>query len=466
MNTNLESESESRRARWRRPFTLTALIPLSGETETVVRARLAALAPQLEKALVAVKDLHAFRLVVAPPEAATNPAGLRLLLNSVHDLPLAQHLADLVAAAGELLAQALHGANFSGQPSAIPELLGRCRAHEHTFHLGVINQSVPEILAGQRLLETIETYADAKMTAGAWPVGTDAEMIRREIRDYILAQQPERALPRGPLPELAPEAKWLRFLDLLVTFAFPFIGVLTPHIVSAIRRIKSPALRGAAWIGFGLWWIYGGIATGIALLIVSIVELFEPDPPAPPPDSAKVERIEATEDLILKNAVTLWFTVRNSWIRRVLTKVILWGSERGCRHFWTAGALADIDTIHYARILHLDGCRTMLFMSDYDGSLDRYLIDFLGVGSSAVIPISSNASGCPKTRLLFFPADRATFGPRWRRLIRSYQLEMSVWYSAYPDLSVRDVLANAAFRDGLFATEMNAADATAWLTRI
>ena len=49
----------------------------------------------------------------------------------------------------------------------------------------------------------------------------------------------------------------------------------------------------------------------------------------------------------------------------------------------------------------------MLFMSDYDGSLDRYLLDFMGVGSRAVIPIASSVAGCPKTRWLFGKNDPA-----------------------------------------------------------
>jgi hypothetical protein len=101
-------------------------------------------------------------------------------------------------------------------------------------------------------------------------------------------------------------------------------------------------------------------------------------------------------------------------------------------------------------------------MSDYDGSLDRYLLDFMGVGSRAVIPISSNVKGCPKTRWLYGKDDPTTFGPRLRNLLRTYQLETSVWYNAYPTLTVRDVLVNGAIRDGLFAPVMSEEDAQRW----
>jgi len=42
-----------------------------------------------------------------------------------------------------------------------------------------------------------------------------------------------------------------------------------------------------------------------------------------------------------------------------------------------------------------------------------------------------------------------TFAPRLRNLLRTYQLEVAVWYNAYPHLDVRDVLINGAIRDGL-----------------
>jgi len=182
----------------------------------------------------------------------------------------------------------------------------------------------------------------------------------------------------------------------------------------------------------------------------------------PPADAAKVQRLESVEDLSPKNEVTYWFTVRESWIRRVLLAVILKGSEQGCRHFWTDGKLAGIDTIHYARILRLASSRAMLFMSDYDGSLDRYLLDFTGVGSRAVIPIASNVAGSPKTRWLYGEENLTTFGPRLRNLLRTYQLEPSIWYNAYPLLTVRDILVNGTIREGLFAETMGEDDAQRW----
>jgi hypothetical protein len=459
-----EPLSERLRSTWRRPLSFTALIPSGTNNVADLRARIAAVAPQFRAALPNVDGVHTFRAVAAPPAIAGGAA--RVVLNFVHDGPLDTVLSSLVAAAGGPLAAIVAGPDYHGETSELPGLLVARRVPDRTFHLGAINKSVRDILAENRLVDALEAFSDLRLAAGAWEPGTPAESIRREMREYVLGLSLEKELPRGPAPGLSWAGTILRFLDLLATFAFPSIGVLAVAIQKAIGRIPRPGLRRLAWVAYGLWWIYGALFTAAAFLFVRFLEIVEPDIVAAQPDAEKVRRIEAVEDLSITNEVTYWFPVKPTWVRRVLLRVVLWGSERGCRHFWTNGALAEIDTIHYARILQIDGGRTMLFMSDYDGSLDRYMIDFLGVGSSAVIPISSNVYGCPKTRWLFNPDNVSTFGPRLTSLLRLDQLETQVWYSAYPNLGTREILANAAVRDGLFAEKMSEDDAGSWLATL
>jgi hypothetical protein len=459
-----ESLLERLRALWRRPCSFTAFVSVSGATQSGLNERLRSLAPRLEAALAGAADLHALRLVALPPSTPDGPA--RILFNSVRDSSLSEHFTVLVAAAGPLLAEAFAGAGFAGNAERIPALLMSCRITEMTVHLGSVNATVADVLAERRLLDAIELEMDAAVRSGRWPPGTPAESIRKELRAHVLSLPAHLGLPKSaPLP-LSWIGRGLRFFDLLTTFAFPAIGVLAQDIQNAIRRIVHPRRRAFAWLGYGLWWVYGGLFTAAAFLLVRLLELTEPDPVAPEANPAKVARLESTEDLKVVNEVTYWFPVKPTGIRKALLRVILWGSERGCRHFWTNGSLSGINTIHYARIIEVDGGATMLFLSDYDGSLDRYLIDFLGVGSNAVIPISSNVHGCAKTRWLFQPADPATFGPRLKNLLRLSQLETPVWYRAYPNLTVDDTLKGKAIRSGLFADKMSETEAADWLATL
>jgi hypothetical protein len=66
--------------------------------------------------------------------------------------------------------------------------------------------------------------------------------------------------------------------------------------------------------------------------------------------------------------------------------------------------------------------------------------------------IWTNTLGYPKTNLLLFKGARDE--PAFKRWTRDYQVPTQVWYSAYPTLSVQDVLKNAEIRE-LLATELS-----------
>ncbi|MFP4283782.1 MAG: hypothetical protein ACLFU2_14265 [Opitutales bacterium] len=146
----------------------------------------------------------------------------------------------------------------------------------------------------------------------------------------------------------------------------------------------------------------------------------------------------------------------------------LFGSERGTRHLWTRGSLAGAENIHYARLLLADGGRRMIFMSDYEGSFDAYIDHFIGIGGKtrAVIPISSRVLGCPPTRWLYWPVEEVSFRRRWREMARSYQLQASVRYVAYPDLSANDILNHSVIRERLFAESLSPEELKDWAARI
>lgn len=459
-----ESGRERRRATWRGPRSFTALVPVAGVPLPELLTRLRELNTRLLESLRQVDDLHSFRLVAVHPEE--NTATVRVLLNVVHDRPLEIHGPALLRAVGPLLTTAFATSARTPTVAELPALLMRHRVRERTLHLGAIGLTVQDILANQRLKVAAETFVDQQLAAGVWTRDTPAEVIRHATRDALLARPSHENLPRGPLSPIAWPARRRRFVDLVASFAFPALGVLHSEIRPAIQRVPSPARRFAYAWAYRLWWLYGSLPTALAMLGVRLLERLEPDLPTPLPDEEQLQRLEASEDVDPKNEVTLWFPVRPTWLRRTLMRVILWGSERGCRHFWTDGRLSKIETIHYARILQVDRGETMVFLSDYDGGLNRYLGDFIGEGSNAVIPISSSVAGCPKTRWLFRPENPDEFGTRWRNLIRRYQLETSVWYSAYPLLTVAENLANVAFRNELFAANLPTEAAQQWARRL
>ena len=133
---------ERLRGRWRRPRSLTSIVPMGDVDPTELRRRIARLVPVLECALSGLPGLHSFRLVVVPPNERTN-RDPRLLLNAVHNQPLHHFATRLATVAGDVLLEAFAGApGMPAEAAQLPELLVRHRSREQTLHLGSTNKSV------------------------------------------------------------------------------------------------------------------------------------------------------------------------------------------------------------------------------------------------------------------------------------------------------------------------------------
>lgn len=455
------------RGRWRGPRSFTAILPLGDGDPRAARRRIRGLEGALEAELAGVRDLHFLRLVAVPADARTG-AGPRLLLNVVHDRPLDEHLADLTRRAGPILLAMLGDAAPSGRPLDLAPHLVAHRARDHTFYIGAVGLTVERIRAERALRDALEDRIDALEREGAFE-GLSPEEARLALRRFAEAELTDARFARGPAPRPSAAARRLKLLDLALVFTlFPIIGVLGYDVMDAARRQRPGARRALTRVAAWGWWLWGAVPTAIAFLTVRALELTEPEHPAPWPAADELEDLEEAEDERPRNELTVWFPVRSAWISRALLRVILFGAERGTRHFWTDGRLAGAQNIHYARILQTDGGRSMIFMSDYEGSFDAYIDHFVGIGGNhrAVVPISSRLRECPKTRWLYLQADPPRFRTGWKRMIRAHQTQASVWYSAYPDLTCNDVLNNAAIRAGLFADALTDGEARAFLRRL
>lgn len=128
----------------------------------------------------------------------------------------------------------------------------------------------------------------------------------------------------------------------------------------------------------------------------------------------------------------------------------------------TNGTLLGIPSIHFAQWSLIDNGRRLLFVSNFDGSWENYLDDFIDKASKGLTAIWSNTVGFPKTRFLAF--DGASDGARFKAYARDSQRYTNVWYSAYPDLTVQTIDNNSAIREDLF-TSLDPAATSAWLWR-
>src|SRR5262249_31728579 len=143
----------------------------------------------------------------------------------------------------------------------------------------------------------------------------------------------------------------------------------------------------------------------------------------------------------VQNELTHLVKIKPQRLRLITLRAVLWAINVVARYFQTEGVLGGISTIHYARWVIIDGGKRLLFMSNFDGSWESYLGDFIDRPVQFLTAIWSNTEGFPKTR--FLTSEGAQNEQRFKNWTREHQILTQVWYSAYPKLSLDNVLANS-----------------------
>ncbi len=127
---------------------------------------------------------------------------------------------------------------------------------------------------------------------------------------------------------------------------------------------------------------------------------------------------------------------------------IFWVLNFSTRQIYTRGRLARVGTIHFARWVFLDNRRRLLFASNYDGSLDSYMDDFINKVAYRPEPgiqqrhrLSDEPNSC-------WVAVRR-MSRRSSTYLRRHEVPTQVWYKAYPGLTAADLARNTQIREGL-----------------
>jgi hypothetical protein len=177
----------------------------------------------------------------------------------------------------------------------------------------------------------------------------------------------------------------------------------------------------------------------------------------------QIQKMEEYEDIILQNQFSQLLEVKPGKIRLITLKSFLFFAKVLVKLAFVKGKLMGIPTIHYARWVLIDNDQRLLFCSNYDGSWTQYLGDFIDKSGWGLTGIFSNSVGFPKAEFLLMKGayDEEHF-LAWSRY---YQIETQLWYSAYPDLSIKNVLNNSLIRNEL-SSDLNEQDAQLFLARI
>lgn len=348
--------------------------------------------------------------------------GAYLVFENNFDGTLEPYLEDLYAHAAAGLHKIYgHCVDYRAATAADKgEILSYLRAHvvyPNAYHIGNVGRSVARTHQEDELRDGLENFLDNVVRQGN--IGSPGS-IRQRVQTFVRSQSNLGWAATVPLRQTAME----HFL---------------PRLKIAI----------AAVIAFGL------LPLLIPLAIVWIVMLRWTETNEPPPEDfdvknhvkALVEREDRTH--IVQNHMASITTVKPSVFRRVTLRGILWLVNLLARTS-DKGELSGIPSIHFAHWSLIDNGRRLLFVSNFDGSWENYLDDFIDKASTGLTAIWSNTVGFPITSWLV--REGARDGSRFKANARDKQTKTNVWYSAYKPLTVQTIDNNSCIREDLFTT--------------
>ncbi len=381
-----------------------------------------------------VAGTHFARLVLVPEGPGTGAARARMPASIVYmsevDAPLDAHLTALVRAAGQGLEKVFgHCAGYP--PVSAPDAARIAWLTSHcvpcaAFYVNTVGRGRRQILREAELHEAIEEFLDRE---GAALAKESPQRIHAAIRRYVSGRQD---LAWARTPPAPPDRRW-RARQTAHLVAVPLAALLFLPLLVVTLPLWAALLR---------WHERRDV------------------PSRARPRRDHVRELATYEDHVTQNPFTAVGQVKPGRFRRVTLTATLFVVDYGVRHFFKRGDLAGVKTIHFARWLFIDGKRRVLFASNYDGSLESYMDDFIDKVAWGLNAVFSNGQGYPRTRWLV--RDGAKDELAFKRYLRCHQLPTQVWYSAYDDMTTHNIETNARIRAGLFA-DLGPAGTEAWL---
>jgi len=378
---------------------------------------------------------------------ADGAPGPQLIFESNFDGTAVDFLRQLVGPAQSGLDQIYrHCTDYpaGGASNAILEYLQAHIVNTDTFYASCGGVTREQILQENQLHDKIEGFL------GQLPAGKDAAAVRRNIQEFV-TQDPALAWARKPAePYTFLEQARVRDVVIIVCL---LVGLFGPRL-----------------LGWKAWLIWFGILVIVFLILYRILRRKEATDPSisdkpvedAQPDPVKTEQLVSRENRRPQNHLFSITTVKPGVFRFALLKVVLALIEFLGRVKFYKGSLSGIPSIHFARWAMINDGKYLLFLSNFDGSWEHYLGEFIDQAAHGLTAVWSNAVNFPRTWNLI--EGGAADEERFKSYARGMQLYTQLWYSAYPFLSVVNVENNVAIRAGLWGT-LDADALDAWLRR-
>jgi hypothetical protein len=297
-----------------------------------------------------------------------------------------------------------------------------------TIYVNWIGRTVRQVREESSLYDSLETYLQDNRSI---ITAMQPDQQRTALKQFVAAElQAGRLTLTSPEPTpLGWEVRNLLHLvgvPLVLLLLSPFLLLYTPFFLLQLRRRERS------------------------------------DPEiAPRIDPAHANQLATLEDHDVTNQFSAFGTIKPGRFRRWTLIFFLRAIDYTTRHIYNRGRLARVNTIHFARWVFLDNKQRLFFASNYDGSLDSYMDDFINKVAFGLNLVFSNGIGYPTTNWLIL--DGAKDEQKFKYYIRRHELATEVWYNAHPGLTALDLQRNTLIRQGLEKETMTPAEVKQWL---
>ena len=377
--------------------------------------------------------VHFARVIVfdVAADLEGNPLPPQLALLSNYDAPQDQHLQQLSTVGGAWLDSIFKFCENYPEPGASnpAHRATFLRAHSQKSKVDYVNcqgRTVRQIRAENELRQAINHFLDSRDFTQQ-----TALHVRQVIIDYVAGRND---LSWALQPPAQPSLAW---------------------------RIKESVHR----IGIALAVILASplLLLGLPIFLWLLRRHEQSDQADTSQASAEsIQAFRADEDYWVHNQIVAVGLFKPGWFRYGTARVILALTDYATRHIYNSGVLSGLNTIHFARWVLLDDGKRLFFSSNYDGSLESYMNDFIDKAAWGLNAIFSNGEGFPRTSFLFCGGIRDE--KAYKRFLPTRQVHSRLWYSAYPHLTTKNIANNTAIRIGLSGS-MTEQQAQYWLQR-
>jgi hypothetical protein len=377
-----------------------------------------------------LNTIHYARWILLEPKDADGKSrpgvGVRLVFSSDFDGDESQHLSDISTKCAQFFDDMYsHCEGYPEPKDRTPEsrknYLSRWRVKPSAFFAGAPGRTLPQI----RQENELRNHVWNLIKAGSWN-NKSANEIHNAIKENVLATK---------------DFEWAK------------------------QSTKMPAIK---WLGMALLGIILLVLLPFIIIWVLIINFFlEPKDEQlgltpSQVDEAHIKKLEEYEDLQNQNQFTQVLVMKPGKIRLITLQGLMLFAKSLISYLFVNGKLMGIPTIHFARWVMIDDQKRMLFFSNFDGSWQQYLGDFIDKSGWGLTGIWSNTQKFPRTKFLF--AAGAYDEEHFLAWSRYFQIPTAVWYCAYPQLSIKNIINNSYIRNELFK-DLNEQDAQKFLNR-